>query len=149
MSQDLDYARSRTDNIVKSDFVVPLMNNHKWVKVMQVLSDSDLVFECNAKLVWDESIRKVFIMNAGYCIDFYGESMESMISGYPKGFYDYKEVQWLELPSKAEVLANPDNLKAGSKLIDQDVDKIHDILTSLGQFELERCPKYLRLYGYK
>ena len=39
--------------------------------------------------------------------------------------------------------------KRVSKLIDQDVDKIHDILTSLGQFELERCPKYLRLYGYK
>lgn len=30
-----------------------------------------------------------------YGFDYYQSSMESIVFGYPKGFYDYKEIEWL------------------------------------------------------
>lgn len=145
----VDFCRSQTERIIRHDFSALLMNNHKWVKVIQALSDSDLVFDCDVKLVWDKSIRKIKIMHAVYCFDFYDPCLEGMISGYPKGFYDYKEIQWLAFPEKAEVVVNANNLKAGTKFIEQDIQGIYEVISALGQFDLERKPGFLRLNGYK
>jgi hypothetical protein len=58
--------------------------------------------------------------------------MESMVSGYPKGWYDYKEIEWLELKSDAH-----------------EMERIIHLLNSIGQFEIKLNNDSLRLYGYK
>jgi hypothetical protein len=55
--------------------------------------------------------------------------MEAMISGKPKGWYDYKEIEWIEFP--------------------KDIVLIFDHLGSIGQFEVERSQAGLRLFAYK
>ncbi|MCW8876143.1 MAG: hypothetical protein OQK04_12260 [Kangiellaceae bacterium] len=125
------------------------MNNTKWVKILKALSDSDLVLESKVKLVWDDELRDFGIRYAGYCHDFYDTSMEAMISGYPKGFYDYKEIEWVDFPAEAEVLVNPNNLKSGTRLVAQDVQAIYKIISDIGMFELESSDSNLRLYAYK
>jgi len=55
--------------------------------------------------------------------------MEGMVSGSPRGWYDYKEIQWIEFPSKAKEIAL--------------------LLNSLGQFEYEMIENGIRLFAYK
>ncbi|OUS27656.1 hypothetical protein A9Q99_14560 [Gammaproteobacteria bacterium 45_16_T64] len=148
MSNPLDFARAKTDRIIQG-FSDLLMNNKKWVKIITALSDSDLVLESKVKLVWDVELRDFGIRYAGYCHDFYQSSMEAMISGYPKGFYDYKEIEWVDFPAKAEILVNPDSIKSGTRLVAQDIKAIYKIISDIGMFELESDDSNLRLYGYK
>ncbi|MCW8997992.1 MAG: hypothetical protein OQK04_04690, partial [Kangiellaceae bacterium] len=147
MSHPLEFARQKTDSIIKNNFTGLFMNNTKWVKLIKALSDSDLVLECKVKLVWDESLRDFRIRFSGYCHDFYDTSMEGMISGFPRGFYEYKEIQWIEFPIQAEIIANPDNFKAGTKVVHQDIYAIRKTISKLGKFELEESDSCLRLYG--
>ncbi|TQV88286.1 DUF6678 family protein [Aliikangiella coralliicola] len=148
MSNPLDFERAKTDSIIMG-FDGHLMNNTKWVKLLNALSDSDLVLESKVKLVWDDELRDFRIRYAGYCHDFYDTNMEAMISGYPKGFYDYKEIEWVDFPAEAEVVVNPDNIKSGTRQVAQDIQAICKIISNIGMFELESSDSNLRLYGYK
>jgi hypothetical protein len=107
------------------------MSIAKWVKLFDSLIENfHLLSDVYLKLVWDESIRKLFIdESTRRNFDYYAESMEGMVSGNPRGWYDYKEIQWIEFPHKAK--------------------EIESILTSIGQFEYEVTDDKLRLYGYK
>ena len=89
--------------------------------------------QCHAKLVWDEEKRDLWIdedLIEG--IDYYHNSMEAMVSGFPRGFYDYKEIHWLEFPRDC-----------------QSVDEIRDPIDAVGQFDLEDFPDHLRLWCYR
>jgi hypothetical protein len=133
MKHKLDYARNKKDKIALS-FSSSFMNDKKWVKLLCALSESDLVIEdSRAKLIWDDEIREIYIDNdITYKFDFYDHSMESMISGYPKGWFDYKEIEWIEFKSDA-----------------QQIERIIHLLSSIGQFEIEMIDDNLRLFGYK
>ncbi|EKT4489769.1 MULTISPECIES: DUF6678 family protein [Shewanella] len=150
MKHPLDYARQKTDRIIQDRFKSFLMNDKKWVKVMKALSHKEEVIkECKVKLVWDDELRNMYLDHAGYCFDYYDHSMEGMISGYPKGYYDYKEIEWLEFPVLANILVNTNNLKSGTKKVAQNISQIHKLISEIGQFEMEINKDYLRLYGYK
>lgn len=133
MKHKLDFARNNIHKIAMS-FSSAFMNDSKWVKLLCVLSENEVVIEnSSVKLIWDDEIRDICINNdISYEFDFYEHSMESMISGYPKGWYHYKEIEWVELKSDA-----------------QNMDKIIHLLNSIGQFETELINDNLRLYGYK
>ncbi len=133
MKHKLDYARNNKDKIALS-FSSSFMNDSKWVKLLCELSENEVLIDhSNVKLIWDDEIRDIYIDDdIAYQFDFYDHSMESMISGYPKGWYDYKEIEWLEMKSDAK------NMR-----------KILHLLNSIGQFEIEFTNNKLRLYGYK
>jgi hypothetical protein len=58
--------------------------------------------------------------------------MEAMITGTPRGWYDYKGIEWVEFPSKS-----------------QDTSAIEQTINSVGPFDLERTTQGLRLYAYR
>ena len=132
MKHKLEYARNNKDKIALS-FSSSFMNDSKWVKLLCALSENDVVIEdSSVKLIWDDETREIYIDDISYEFDFYEHSMESMISGYPKGWYDYKEIEWIDIKSD-----------------EQNMDKIIHLLKSIGQFETELMDGGLRLYGYK
>ena len=125
----LDSARNKTENIIKA-FSASFMNDSKWVKLLSMLSEINGSIDAKVKLVWDTEKRDTWIDDTiQYELDYYQNSMESMISGYPKGWYKYKEIEWIEFQSDIKVIEN--------------------IINSIGKFELEEINGNLRLYGYK
>jgi len=129
----LDSARNKTDSIVNS-FDVSLMSNAKWVKLLNSLSNLNLDGAiATVKLVWDIDIRAFRLdSDLEFNFDYYANSMESMISGYPKGFYDYKEIEWL-------------NIKASNETI----ELINNILNSIGKFCVHQSTDSIQVLAYK
>ncbi|GAA6171737.1 hypothetical protein NBRC116592_14070 [Colwellia sp. KU-HH00111] len=129
----LDSARNKTDSIIKS-FDVSLMSNTKWIKLLSLLSNLDLDgVTATVKLVWDSEIR-VFRLdsNLEFNFDYYESSMESLISGYPKGFYDYKEIEWLNVKAPSETL-----------------ELINNNLNNIGKFSVNQTIDYIQIFAHK
>ena len=129
----LDSARNKTDSIIKS-FDVSLMSNTKWIKLLNLLSNLDLDgVTATVKLVWDSEIR-VFRLDSNLELnfDYYASSMESLISGYPKGFYDYKEIEWLNVKAPSETL-----------------ELINNNLNNIGKFSVNQTIDYIQIFAYK
>lgn len=110
------------------------MSDSKWVKLLKALAIvGNEISSCKVKLIWDDDIRDLRIdSDIMYAFDFYHNSMEAMVSGYPTGFYDYKELEWIELSSSED-----------------SIEVIAERISSVGRFEIEHSPKCLRLYAYK
>ena len=130
---DRDYERARTDTIIAERFKTSCMNDTKWVRLLDALTANDgLVVDCRAKLVWDAEIRYMQIDGMQRDFDYWPHAMEAMISGTPRGWYDYKEIEWIEFPSA-----------------EQDLGQIRSTIESVGKFELESTDAGLRLYAYR
>jgi hypothetical protein len=147
MTTDL-YRRERTDRIIAQRFTASFMSDAKWVRLLHALTGYlpcmenqlqdthswTLVRSCKVKLVWDdELIRDLNIAHQSYNYDYYDHAVEAMISGPPRGWFDYKEIEWIEF------------LKDGQSNIDQ----IEAAIQAVGQFELEHSDQSLRLFAYK
>ena len=131
---DHDYERARTDNIIAERFKTSCMNNAKWLRLLDALTSIDgLVADCRTKLVWDDEIRYMQIDGMTHDFDYWPRAMEAMISGVPRGWYDYKEIEWIEFPTDAE----------------HNVLEIRSTIDAVGQFELESTDTALRLYAYR
>ena len=130
---DHDYERSRTDQIIAERFKTSCMSDAKWLRLLDVLTATDgLVARCRAKLIWDDEIRYMQIDGMQRDFDYWPRAMEAMISGIPRGWYDYKEIEWIEFPTA-----------------EQDLRKILSVIESVGQFELDSTDAALRLYAYR
>jgi hypothetical protein len=129
----LDSARNKADSLISS-FDVALMSNTKWIKLLNKLSQLNLVNAVTTvKLIWDSEIRLFRLDNdIEFNFDYYPSSVESLISGYPKGFYDYKEIEWLNIKTSASNL----------KLID-------DSLSEIGQFCVHKSTHSIQVFAYK
>lgn len=110
------------------------MSDAKWVRLLEALVGVRSFFElCKVKLVWDESTRDMWIpSSSSFGFAYYQSSMEGMISGTPRGFYKYKEVEWIELSTEEE-----------------NAESIVLKLKAIGNFELERSDKGIKLYAYR
>lgn len=109
------------------------MSDAKWVRLLDALTAHEgLVQECRAKLVWDDEIRDLAIDEKEFQFDYWPHAMEAMISGRPRGWYEYRELEWIRFPS-------------GS----QDLAKIRATLDARGRFDLERSEDGLTLYAYR
>jgi hypothetical protein len=62
--------------------------------------------------------------------------MEAMISGNPRGFYEYKEIEWLDFPKQINAVET------------QDLDHIQQIINTLGEFRIDIDQDNLRLWAY-
>ena len=83
--------------------------------------------------MWDDVPREMRIPESSSLgFDYYRNSMEAMISGAPRGFYLYKEVEWIELPVRGE-----------------DADIVASQIRNAGEFELVFGEDGLRLYAYR
>jgi hypothetical protein len=138
-----DYALKRDDvaldKIIVTAGLQPLLSNAKWVKLLDLLVQQwPLLRECKAKLIWEGADVDRWLLldeHTSYGFNYYARAMEGLISGKPRGWYDYKEIEWLELfPSPGDEA--------------QHLDQLQQAIAQLGQFRLERSPDKLRLYAY-
>ena len=109
------------------------MSDAKWVLLLNVLSETiDQSISIHAKLVWDDEPRTMWIHDAQYEFDYYPSSMEAMIGGYPRGWYDYKEIEWVAFSGTDDLL-----------------QMLKQSIATLGMLDLESCGSTLRLYAYR
>lgn len=135
-------AREQLDKIIREKHLTTLMNNRKWVKLISTLvAHAAEIKQCNVKLIWeDEPILRelLFDEDTGYNFDYYETSMEAMISGNPKGWYEYKEIEWLDFPRFIK----------DSDTTGQNLERIQKLFLELGEFETHLDENNLRLYAY-
>lgn len=135
---------------VLAGFDASLMNDAKWVRLLDALSSAPgVVLECHAKLVWQQEPCSFRISGATFGFDYYDRSVESLVTGSPAaGWHRYKEIEWLEFPPVAKVVVDPDNATLGMRLVPQDLSAIRSRLDRVGTFDLRDEPSGLRLYAY-
>jgi hypothetical protein len=135
------------DKIIEKDFSTTLMNDSKWVKLIATLIKNSVhIKECRVKPIWDDTSKRKLLVdeNKQFEIDFYKNSMESMVSGNPKGWYAYKEIEWLDFPKFIEA----DLENEISNHTEQDLLLIKSIIEEAGSFFMETSDSNLRLYAY-
>jgi len=130
----VQFQREHTDALIRERFNSSFMSDAKWVRLLEALVSVRALFEfCKVKLVWDESTRDMWIpSSSSFGFSYYRSSMEGMISGTPRGFYKYKEVEWIDLSTEGE-----------------NAESIVLKLKAVGHFELERRDKGIKLYAYR
>ncbi|MCR5889308.1 hypothetical protein LRS06_16350 [Hymenobacter sp. J193] len=130
------------ERLITEKRLSPLMSNAKWLKLLSALvENAALIAECRVKLIWEQEtmIRwLVFDEDTSYRFDYYDTAMEAMITGNPRGWYAYKEIEWLEFP---RFISN--------KSVVQDLHAIQLQIQAIGQFQLELSDENLRLYAYR
>ncbi len=149
-AEHIDRSDAKLDAIIRNRFSCSHMSNAKWVKLMQVFADiHPLIRQCRLKLIWDEELRELLIHeNMSYGFDFYDTAMEALVSGHPRGWYSYKEIEWLDFPAHVHVSVNQNNPRLGTKEAHQDVEAIADEIRKVGQFDLKETQHGLTLFAY-
>ncbi len=140
-----DVTRIRTeeslDMLIASRFTGAYMNNHKWVKLINVLVlNASIIKKCIVKLVWDEKNLRTLLIDehTSYQFEYYDTAMESMISGYPTGWYSYKEIEWIAFPKRSDTEGEQ-----------QDIESLYEILGGIGKLCSEISDVELIIYAYK
>ncbi|WP_223649434.1 hypothetical protein [Hymenobacter psoromatis] len=133
------------DELIQQKFTTSLMSDSKWVRLIAALVTNHAeIKQCLVKPIWDEeepTRELLFDENTYYDFDYYATAMESMVSGKPRGWYAYKEIEWLDFPHLIT------SCKTKATLM-QDLEVIQKVLDDTGQFALERTSDNLRLYAY-
>ena len=117
-------------------FDASYMNNTKWKKLWEALTNELGEVHFFYKLVYGEKITQSVLDSP----DFAPYFIEPII---------YKEVEWVVFPATYKDFVSQDNLKAGKKDYHQDIERMEQIILSLGQFLLERSEGSLKLYAYR
>lgn len=121
------------------------MSNSKWVKLIaRLVENYSLIHECRVKLLGEEytglrtlRIDEYVTLN----FDYYPVAMEAMISGKPRGWYAYDQIEWLDFPGVVT--------DAKGHTIAQDTVAIQDKIAEVGLFQLALTVDNLRLYAYQ
>ncbi|MGI4762215.1 MAG: hypothetical protein ACRYF0_16015 [Janthinobacterium lividum] len=133
------------DELIQQKFSISLMSNSKWVKLIaSLIANAATIKECLVKPIWEEQqpTRQLqFDEHTHYDFDYYASAMESMVSGNPRGWYAYKEIEWVDFPRYVTA-------KDKATAITQDLEAIELLLNNVGQFHLELTQEKLRLYAY-
>ncbi len=138
-----DFALKRDDvaldKIIVAAGLQPLLSNAKWVKLLDLLVQQwPLLQECKVKLIWEgPDVERWLLLDKdmSYGFDYYATAVEALVSGKPRGWYAYKEIEWLEL------FPAPDDEA-------KHLDLLQKAIAQLGQFRVEKSPDKLRLYAY-
>ncbi|TPG63634.1 hypothetical protein [Hymenobacter nivis] len=130
------------DRVVSERALVGFLSNAKWVKLLHTLvAHHSLIKECQVKLIWEEEpTGRLLRIDADteYRFDYYDQAMEAMISGKPRGWHAYREIEWLEFPRY--LTEQPG---------EQDLDAIQSALATVGQIPLVLTNNSLRLEAYR
>lgn len=140
---------AKIDKIIADNFLKRTINNEKWVNVISTLVDNfNEIKECKVKLIWetDSEFRRLKIGEfVHYNFDFYETAMEAMISGSPKGWYAYKEIEWIDFPRQA---ISYENIETGIAT-EQNLKLIEELFHKIGIFETRIDEQNLRIYAYQ
>jgi len=124
------------DKVIKKSFSAAYMNNTKWYKLIEKLTDNFETVYLNYKLIYNNSVKGHHFDTA----DFEPFFLEPIL---------YKEIEWIEIPSNYESWVSTSNRKAGKKLYHQDLNEIKSEIDKIGNFELDVQEDKIRLYAYK
>ena len=131
-----------------SAFSSSFMSNSKWTRLFAVLSQHhDVIEECLMKSIFDDQLRKIPIPNfAFYANTFSDSGIKDVMVGGPSSF---KTIEWIEFQRHVTTqrTARTESLEPFHSL--QDIQKISDILDTVGQFAKEITEDKLIVYGYK
>lgn len=129
------------DKLIATTQLHPLMSNAKWVKLIAALVEHwQLVRQCRVKLIWEDVSTERYLLldeHTRYNFDYYATAVEAMITGRPRGWYAYKEIEWLEFPRFPSGESEAQHLEA-----------IQQRIEAIGQFQLLLDGDKLRLYAY-
>lgn len=127
---------SKLDKIVEEKYSTSYMNNTKWNKLIQKLTDQLDQIYVNYKLIHSDQVKGNMFITP----DFKPFFIEPIL---------YKEIEWIEIPKQYEDWKNENNRKAGKQNFTQNLDGIISEIIKIGQFEMEAEGKSIRIYGYK
>ncbi|RYF10586.1 MAG: hypothetical protein EOO40_04910 [Deltaproteobacteria bacterium] len=136
------------NKIIAASDLLPMMSNRKWVKLLDALvAHASEVKECRVKLLWETEtqVRHLLIDEfLLYDFDYYEQAMEAMITGKPRGWYAYREIEWLEFPGVATVSesSKPD------KLVMQAIDLLQKVIDQAGLLQTSLTADSLRVDAY-
>ena len=133
----------KLNKLIQTKFSSSLLNNSKWVKLIQVLVDNHhLINHCIVKLVYDDENRQLMIEgDEQYNFDFYSTALEGMVSKpITPGWTLYKEIEWISFPFA---------FQDGSIQRRQELKEIKNIINKIGLFDEELTNEYYRIYAYK
>ena len=92
--------RARLTQIIDERFAVGHMSDTKWGRLLDALATEDaLVPEVSVKWAWDQTIRSMSVAGAERNFDDWSVGIEGLISGRPRGWYAYREIEWLRFDS--------------------------------------------------
>ena len=126
----------KIDNFIRANYSLFSMNDTKWKKLLNSVGNS---YEAGCtdlyKEIYDEEIRRIHF----YCADtqFFVELIL------------YKEIEWIEFPSKYEDWINEHHQKIGKETKTQNIYHLKSLVKSLGQFDLEDYGDSIRIYAYR
>jgi hypothetical protein len=123
------------DKFVAEKFSASYMSNAKWLKLIEALTHELDQIHFRYKLIYSDVIKRLTLDMA--------EDAPFIIEPI-----HYKEVEWIEFPTEYEDYKNPNNLKAGKRIYNQDLKTIEAILTKVGTFKLELSPEHIKLFAY-
>lgn len=137
MKRKLNYIETRNpEKVVSEKFSASYMNNTKWNKLMEALTDGlDHVY-LKYKLIYSEKVKGCLFDMADYKSFF----LEPIL---------YKEIEWIEIPISFEDWVNENNRKAGKRFYTQNLEKAIIEIHRIGEFELDLDEESIRIYGYK
>ena len=120
--------------------IATLMSNAKWRKFFRVVArDSEHVSTATWKLVGEPEPLVGYLPGVK---DIWETSVDNCLNGP----VEYKQIEWVELPSKVEFRrykGAPISVRA------QDLGSVANALRAEAQFPLEDTPTGLRVHGYK
>ena len=124
------------EKIIDNKFNSSFMNDSKWEKLMERLTDKfDEIF-VNFKLIHTDKIRSTSFVTA----DFKPFFIEPIL---------YKEVEWIKFPCEYELAKNKRLTRRMTKNRTQNISLIEKEINQIGMFELEKNKFELKLYAYK
>ncbi|WP_422091720.1 DUF6678 family protein [Tenacibaculum ovolyticum] len=124
------------NKIIDNKFSSSFMNDSKWDKLMECLTDKFNEIFVNFKLVHSDEIKNTSFITT----DFKPFFIEPIL---------YKEIEWIQFPSEYEITKNKRTTRKLTKSQTQDIHQIEKEINSLGVFELEINKSDLKLYAYK
>ena len=123
------------DKLVRKNYSGSYLNNSKWYKLIDILTNEfDEIF-INYKLIYDDVIEG-YLFDSADCVPYFIEPIK------------YREVEWIEFPNEYEYWENINNLKAGKKNYRQDFKAIKTKIDSIAEFQIDEFENRLRLYAY-
>ena len=116
------------------------MSNSKWRRLFEALDRPELGLD---QVIWKFVGRDAELRSAPPGLADLAESYvaDSILSGFP-----YKEIEWLEIPIRS-VPRGWEHVPQKHRA--QDLDHILETIRTVGQFEIERRERGVRIYGWR
>jgi hypothetical protein len=130
----------KLDRIIKIRFTASFMSNAKWRKFFIVIDKPELnLKQAIWKFIDSEHEIRGWLPKSD-------ELMERYVGDYGLGPFAYKHIEWLEIPETGIPLGFE---KVPFKYWHQNINEVISTLNSVGQFEIQRTERGVRIYGFK